>query len=228
MKILASGCSFTAGTQSWPYFVNEHAEVTNLAMPAAGNRYISQSCQVELINQPDCYDLVLVMWSGLTRHDVTVSEDVYNRAHRSKTTVHGANYIFMGDMMSRTDPVVKDYQKKHFQLTDNEAHGCQSLIDMIALQSFLKLKKINYRFMSYINYWNTNSEVHNLNFGLYRYPSCTKLAQEIDFNNFLFYNKNNDGLYEFAKEHDWTDQQHRFHPTLEGHQAWGNWIAQQL
>jgi hypothetical protein len=72
MRIAVSGCSFTYN--SWPNFLDFHWQVTNLAWPGAGNKYIADS--IIHATSINTYDLVLVMWSGITRLDFPVTKNI--------------------------------------------------------------------------------------------------------------------------------------------------------
>ena len=80
MKILISGCSFTQWPEypggpnaCWPNYITGH-EITNIGEAAAGNQYICDSVIQETLQND--YDMVLVMWSGVSRLDyLTSTED---------------------------------------------------------------------------------------------------------------------------------------------------------
>lgn len=227
MKILASGCSFTAGKNTWPFHVLPNAEVVNLAVVASGNQYISQSVLVEAsLNH---YDLVLVMWSGLMRKDLQISDATYQELEAPiyRKKINNMSFACLGNMRDCiSDSRFIEYKKEYHQLVDEESSACQSLLHMIALESFLKNKKIPYRFMSYINYWKDQEALINMNFGVHKHPTTSSLAKCIDYDNFLFYDQQ-DSFYEFAKNKELLEEDN-FHPSRPAHQAWGEWIGTQI
>jgi hypothetical protein len=234
MKILASGCSFTAGWpgigENWACSINKRSYVNNIGVSGAGNSFINQSITYELVDKPNFYDIVLVMWSGLQRVDLPLSKETYRLLEHSKHKVNDHYWGLVGDVVSHAhqpEQVLKSFGKDYFSLTDEETLGCQSLLNMISLQNFLKAQSIPYRFMSYVNYWNSKDQVTNLNFGIYKYESCSKLAKQLDFSNFLFYNDNQDGFYEFAVQQNLIDLDN-FHPNLQAHREWGAWINERI
>jgi len=81
--------------------------------------------------------------------------------------------------------------------------------------------------MSYVNYWSDDDQVINLNFGVHKYLSCSQLAKHLDFDNFLFYNDSHDGFYEFAKDKNMIADD-GFHPTLQAHIEWADFIREKL
>jgi len=77
-KIVTAGCSFTYGygledpsKQSWPAVLAERlgCDLTNLAVPGAGNTYIANSIIDNHVVDPDC-DLVVIGWSFFSRMDL--------------------------------------------------------------------------------------------------------------------------------------------------------------
>ena len=227
MKILASGCSFTAGKNTWPSYVLPDAEVVNLAVVAAGNQYISQSVIAEMAQNQ--YDLVLVMWSGLMRKDLQISDTTYQQLEAPiyRKKINNMSFACVGNMRAGiSDSRFAKYKREYFELVDEESSACQSLLHIIALESFLKNKKIPYRFMSYINYWKDQEKLINLNFGVHKHPTSSTLAECIDYDNFLFYNQQ-ESFYEFAKNKELLEEDN-FHPTRPAHQAWGEWIGTQI
>lgn len=234
MRILVSGCSFTVGwpepRANWPARIDRRNTVKNLARAGAGNRYIGQSIMLEILQNRDHYDMVLVMWSGLQRIDTMVNNFVYDSLDTNHGSVDGLYcYGFFGDAYShRHDPsVLRSASKEMFKIGNEETLGCASLIEMIALQDFLKASSIPYRFMSYVNYWGNDEQVTNLNFGVHKYLSCSQLAKHIDLDCFLFYNDSHDGFYEFAQENSMISED-GFHPTLQAHIEWADFIREKL
>lgn len=235
MRILASGCSFTAGWEepgaNWPSMIGKRNIVKNLAQANAGNRYIAQSVQLELLNHAHEFDIVLVMWSGLQRLDIMINDWVYDALDSHHTCVDGMYcYSHLGDAYSHkhAPSLVRNTAKSIFQITNEEINACNSLLEMINLQNLLEINKIDYRFMSYVNYWNTESKLPNLNFGIYKYPSCQQLAKKINFDKFLFYNDSMDGFYEFAEQNNMIDTSDHFHPSRQAHQEWATFIREKL
>jgi len=231
MKILASGCSFTAGnglTENWVSHISRQHIVKNLAKAGAGNQYISNSIQIEY--EPS-FDIVLVMWSGLTRIDLTVNNFVFDMLSNSNKAILAGNYgyAFVGDAYTHkhNESLLSTVGKEIFKISNEETLACNSIINMISLQNFLKVQKIPYRFMSYVNYWDNKDTHANLNFGIYKYQSCQDLVERLDFDNFVFYNDRRDGLYEFAVENNLLDAD-GFHPNLTAHVEWAKFLREKI
>ena len=234
MKILASGCSFTAGGpnagENWPTMISRRNYVNNIAKSGAGNNYICQSTIAELCRNPGFYDLILIMWSGIQRHDIIISQSSYDAMQRNRINFGDVYHGMVGDAYSHSKNVelpLKELGQCYFKLSSEESLAQQTLINMLSLQGFLKSINISYRFFSYVNYWNDRQTITNLNFGLYKYQSCCALAEQIDFENFIFYNDQKDGLYEFAVEQKLLDAD-KFHPSLNGYRAWADFVKTKL
>ena len=85
MKILCNGCSYTAKVSphrterhTWPMFLEKelpNAEIINFGSNAAGNRYIKETT-IEYCEKYQV-DAVIVMWSGLGRVDVNISDEEF-------------------------------------------------------------------------------------------------------------------------------------------------------
>lgn len=173
MKILISGCSFSRGPISWPVHIAQYfdAKITNLAQSGAGNTYIGQSILFEL--QERQYDLVLIMWSGPERVDMQVSNidlfdhTVYTSKFQSrqndwpekiiypvndqdyvqKDWVFGCGHINNDRELLKTGLFDKIYKYQSF-----DQHMQQSVYNMLAIESFLKVKSIPYLFSFYKKY----------------------------------------------------------------------------
>jgi hypothetical protein len=172
MKILVNGCSFSRGPKSWPYYIQSalEADLCNLAQSGAGNTYIRQSTMVELSQRT--YDLVLIMWSGLERFDVQVEDiDFFKTPYTSKyqssqndwpekivipindqdyvekNWVFGVGYI-KRDSFLKTNDLFPGFYKYLGQ----EEHVRRSMLDMICLQDFLRVRNLDYAFSFYQDY----------------------------------------------------------------------------
>ena len=177
MKILVSGCSFTYWPEEpgsernicWPAHLqnlNPDFEITNLTEPGARNLYIANSIVQELISKPNYYDLVLVMWSGVSRLDflTDLSNDAweelfiqYNFYRRIPECPQKLGYIFSGGNMGvwYQSPVGRRIFSELYKTSNNLSLAYTNLIEIIKCQEFLKSLGIKYRFMSYVNYWTT-------------------------------------------------------------------------
>jgi len=237
-KLLVSGCSFSAqypknpdGFQllTWPYHVRDTlgSNLTNLSWVGAGNSYIADSVinhiSVNDINPFDTF--VLVMWSGPARKDLTVSKDFYHNqvggAYPFKTYIDGVYYVMGGDQLECMASN-KDYKQvfKHlYQTQDIGVIADESLRHILRLKTFLEHRGFQYRFMSYVNYWeDTPNIVGRCDISLKYYASNSLLTQL--GNNWIWADEHQNCLYEYVKERkliSYRPMGDDFHPTVQGH-----------
>lgn len=250
MKILVSGCSFThwpdvPGSEKnicWPAHLHvdlPNIDITNVAEPGAGNYYISNSVTQAICNNPDIYDMVLVMWSGVSRLDFLTNLldkdwhnlfDDYGFYRRVDSCPSTLGYIFSGGQMGPwfRHPASTPLFREMYKISSQLSLAYHNLLEMIKCQEFLKSKKIPYRFMSYVNYWTKENNISpNGDFGVFAFPELQSIINGIDFNNWIFFNDQKDGIYEIAKEADdyYGD---RFHPGINVHRQWAKLVSDQL
>lgn len=250
MEILVSGCSFThwpeaAGSDKnicWPTYLSEKnpsVNIRNLAEPGAGNLYIANSIADALIAHPKKYDLVLVMWSGLTRLDFLT--DLSNTDWNSLFNAYGfyrrmehcpnrLGYIFSGGEIGpwNQNLATKDIFKGLYRASDHASLGYLNLIEIIKTQHLLTSMGIPYRFMSYVNYWGDQPRVSpNNDFGIAAYPELKHLVSSIDFSKWIFADDGRTCIYELARS---ADDYHgdRFHPGVKTQRQWAEIIIDQL
>ena len=250
MKILVSGCSFThwpaePGSDKnicWPAHLQKlrpDFEIDNRAEPAAGNQYIANSVVKAVCDRPDYYDLVLVMWSGVSRldflTDVSKSDwnnlfDDYGFYRRVESCPDTLGYIFSGGQMGPwfQNTAAKSIFTNLYKVSSNLSLAHNNLLEMIKCQEFLKSKKIPYRFMSYVNYWTTQGYMSpNGDFGVMAFPELQSMVNQIDFSLWIFSDDNKNGIYEMAKT---AEDYHgdRFHPGAGTNQRWAELVMEQL
>ena len=188
MKILCNGCSYTAKTSperterhTWPMFLEKelpNAEIINFGSNAAGNRYIKETT-IEYLEHNDV-DAVVVMWSGLGRVDVNISDkefELCNMQTNPKTRYVGykkqnnRNWFFTGGVWCREDSPLSELFPDNKIIVDlflkylpgyriHEApleRILSSINNMIDLQEYLIERNIPFVFASYQNYWNKQS-----------------------------------------------------------------------
>lgn len=241
MKILISGCSFTQWPEypggpnvCWPRYITNH-EITTVGEAAAGNQYICDSVVRETLQNK--YDMVIVMWSGVSRLDYLTSLE--DSAWESLFDSYGfyrrlngipLGYIFSGGRMGTwyKNPVAHKMFYEMYKVSSDLSLATINLQEIIKLQEYLKAKNIPYKFMSYVNYWGNGEHLSpNGDFGVADHPELKVFTDSIDWNNWLFSNDNKDGIYELSKElNSFADD--GFHPSSLVHQKWAEFITSRI
>lgn len=200
-QLVVSGCSFTQGTkgENWAKHLNI-SRVTNLANSGAGNNYICRRTlnYLESCNHNPEKTLVIVMWSGTSRIDVTVSNDWYQ--HIKTTFYYGysdgiSNWIHTGS--SGSVPVLENLCKTN----DNQSLCVDCLQNFILLENYLRANQYPYLFTSYANYWSKDQEfcaTTEIDPNIGYHCKNMQLYKNFDFSNWVFVNSEQDCFGEFA------------------------------
>ena len=198
-RVLVNGCSFTArsNVKNWPEHLPSAWKITNIAQHAAGNSWICDATIVETIKNE--YDLVLIMWSGLTRIDVPVNKLVWDQFWQFKSKNAIDVYYGHCGIGDSPDYPMADIAKPLIKYSCERDLVYLSLMNILKLQSWLQSKNIDYRFMSYMNYWNNGYIENNL-----KQPSVNlnleSLVDQIDFSQWIFSDSEKDGIFELVKQ----------------------------
>lgn len=187
MKVLCNGCSYTWRTNErfrqdkirWPEILANKLpqhEFTNLAHLGAGNFYIKEST-IDYIKNNDV-DHVLIMWSGFSRYDVSVTQeqyDILNTGKKYRCKSSRDLWVSSGDMLKPLwvssggnsgawknwgyyDPaindIIADCFEEYYKNINWLQHYADSLQQIIDVQQYCKLNNIPYTFMNYRNHLN--------------------------------------------------------------------------
>ena len=230
-KTLSSGCSFTPG--GWEANFNQYTQHKDLAFPGAGNKYIADSI-IHYTTQND-YDCVFVMWSGMTRLEIPITNtkyfDNYFNVSVKGHTPGNTRYVMSGGEYGNylEHPMAKSMFSNIYKFTSYEDLAILSITEIIKLQGYLKSKNIPYYFMSYINYWNQPNDwlSKNCDKGLNNYPELNSIISQIDFESWIFLNDNKDGIFELALESNLL-MSDNYHPNKQAQNLWFDIIQQRL
>jgi len=228
---LTGGCSFTAG--AWERHFNNYTQHFDISYPGAGNRYIADSI-IHFTTQKH-YDLVLIMWSGLTRLDTPVSDTSYFKDYFNVSlpnmTPAGTRYVMSGGEYGNylDHPLAKMMYSNIYKFTSYSDLALMSLTEMIKLQNHLKTRGIPYYFMSYINYWNRPADwvSKNCDRGLNNYGQLKPVIDQLDFDQWIFLNDNKDGIFELAEQHN-SFMDDRYHPADDIHKMWFDIVLERV
>jgi hypothetical protein len=166
-NLLLSGDSWMAG-KKWHEEIFDCRQVTNLSVRGSGNRYIAQSVMRHIVDNPGL-DFVFVNWSGLNRIDIPlplgVRTEYTDPEAENRTT--GTSRYWTNIMAPWRDRQVKIqieerlvrlmYQEKGYTSVKD-----QSLLNIINLQDFLKVRQIPYLFCFMYDYANKDFDHSHL------------------------------------------------------------------
>lgn len=163
-NLLVSGCSYTFNNSehhvcSWPYYLRDLANfkmVYDCSQPAVGSNHIFNSIVNEIetnANIMPTNNFVCVMWSGLTRTDVIVDQEIikswpplvdkykFNDKFSSLSIHNGCK--FGGDLGT----LCRDYKK----LVDTDAQIYESVLKIVALENYLQNKGFAFLFLGWMD-----------------------------------------------------------------------------
>jgi hypothetical protein len=210
-QLLTVGDSFTYGDeltdryQAWPYKLADKLdyEVYNMGQSGCSNASILRRTLEELVSNQ--YDLVVIGWTSPGRiewkDDIGIAYDIW--PGYQETTQ------FFKDHPWRTD--LLNYISQHH---NSEYLYEQYLIQVITLQSYCKVKDINYRMMDikYNDYYRkVGEEMHE------------QLAKQIDTEMFIGWNKF--GMVELTEG---CARGPGHHPLEKGHERIADEIAKYI
>ncbi len=216
-NLIVNGCSFTYETPtSWATTIQKYLEpvyYNNLAFSGAGNTYICNGTVelLESIKLPPNETLVIIMWSGIGRKDIRISNDWVDQF---EFTNHG--YLFSGGVGAgwTHNKVTRQLFEKWYSLSDEESMCKDSVVHFKLLESYLNLKGYRYLFTSYFDYW--LSTKFNWISGDICIPYSFK-EYNYDYSNWI-----TPCLGEYAYNKNGLDK--TFHPTQDCHQQYAEEI----
>jgi hypothetical protein len=226
-RVLTNGCSFTALSdhKNWPMHLPKNWKVTNIASHAAGNQWICDSTIVKSIKHE--YDLVLIMWSGLTRIDALINEITWKQfwqfKNRNDLDLH---YGHCAIGISPNSPM-SDISKPIIKFGGVRELVFQSLMNMLKLQSWLESKNIDYRFMSFMNYWDDGYVENGQECQSIKNLKLDTLVSEINFTKWIFSDDKKNGLFELAKDQNLYDKDN-IHPNSQAGKLWDDIIIKEI
>lgn len=227
MVVLANGCSFSRGPNSWPYALQKiyNFNLVNLAQAGAGNSYIFESTVAEIAERN--YDLVLIMWTGPNRIDYRVDTHFatpYTSAYQSSQNdwpekninpINDQDYVqkdwVFGCGYLNFDKSLKELFSPYYRNVSYSQMVDSFLIKVISLQSILKQKDIPYVFSFYNKYVD---EIKLLN------PALCDL---INWDNCCI----NNNIDTIMHKNQWFDTDGS-HPGTQAHTAWANELKKHI
>jgi hypothetical protein len=228
--LVVSGCSFTVPTHeydSWPKLLANQLNIHtlhNMAIGGAGNYYIKNSVidAIEKFNTVPENTLVLVMWSGISRADVRISQEfydyLYEKNYSAKMSIAQSPeccYVLSGGINNSWQelPELQLLFKNFYLYSDRESLVKSSLDCFRDLENYLIVNNYKYRFLNFQNFWNPQNPLPvDNNFLL---GDINKHIQ--DTSSWIFNDStSSNGFYEFAKSKNQLDSD-AWHPAPGAH-----------
>ena len=210
------------------------AELENKGMPGAGNTYIGNA--LPLAPGQPTPDLVVVMWSGLTRKDVLIDHE--DKLLMKTLDGYGyvrwcgfdTSYVLSGGITNswQYHPATKEIFYPLYKISNERSMAAETLLNIISLQNYLKNKKIPYIMSSYVNYWTDAARVCEQDFGIKQFKDLEYLVKQIDFDHWVFANDKKDCIYELAAATPNGLEDDKFHPALVTHELWTNILMEKI
>lgn len=237
-NLVVNGCSFTCLDQrykSWSEHVAEQLNVAtykNLGMGGAGNRYIAQSTidYLEHANLNPGTTAIVIMWSGPSRKDKPVSKQWWDYVHDNGYTI-GAQFwlgnppmveltywVFSGGMANswNYNSASRELFEMDYKTTDAQIMCKESLFYFKQLADYLDRNGYQYKFTSFLNYWNVKEEVVRGEFVIENHCKNLPLLHTFDFSHWFFIDENKNTFGEYATNLNQIDHTH--HPTGLAHE----------
>jgi hypothetical protein len=162
-NLLVSGCSFTWNNSeqhvcSWPYYLRDIAgfdQVVDCSQSGAGTNHIFNSVvnELETDNNLNKHNtLILVMWSGLSRTDVIATQNITKPWHCMSNYTFDQRFATLSIWNNATDrDPLSMLCQQYKRLVDTDAQIYESLLKILALESYLKQKEFNFVFTSWMD-----------------------------------------------------------------------------
>jgi len=239
INLYTVGCSFTYAQQrGWPHLLansmqddfGQEVKLQNNGMPGAGNGYIGNKLILDSYMRTSP-SLAIIMWSGLTRKDVSVD-------HEDQTVMsaldgygfirwsgHQTSYILSGGVNGswQHHPATREIFDPLYKYSNERSMAQDTLLSILSLQNYLKQKNIPYIMSSYVNYWTQEKQVAQLDFGIGQFTDLKYLVDQIDFDSWVFTNSRQDGIYELACARNDLEGD-GFHPGFDTHAVWADML----
>ena len=246
--IITSGCSYSdVSMNAWPKFIDELFDdvvVKNYGSCARGNDYISRtiiSSVQKLLDdgiEPSNI-LVLGCWSGLQRRDILINKE--STEQHFSLSHHNKDENDLGFTKDLPIGEWENFNEEWWKLISEEQGIIMSLENILRTEWFLRDKKINYKFFSFVNIfvdshyfeeWNPKYNTESNTKIIEKYPNTKYLWDMIDWDKWWFW-KNYGGVGNWILENvkggydkdELGGMLGHNHPTEKGHKDFAEKIV---
>ena len=163
---MIGGHSWSFG-RDWIQEIYDAEKITNLSLPGAGNRFISDSV-ISHLSRESTVDKVLVCGSGLNRIDIPLPKKLrpnwQSDSFQGETedAIYHTNHMAPWRDKDVKIPIDTELVRMMYQEKDYRSVKAQSLIGLLNLQNFLKIKDMDYRFCFMYDYTNKDFDHNHL------------------------------------------------------------------
>jgi len=230
-NLIVNGCSFTQDFEympTWASYINKYINsefYSNLAQAGAGNKYICDSTITFLekneISNKDT--LIIVMWSGIDRKDVHISQDWFEYIKEQYNFLHeqndGSYYLHSGGEINSwlTNKETKKIFRNLYKIIDYKSMCIESLLCFKQLESYLKDNGYNFIFTSFFNIWKQPKVLKKKqDLFIDDYCSGMPIYENFDLTNWWFIDEQKNCLGDFAINLNYLEDDN-FHPNKTGH-----------
>jgi hypothetical protein len=255
--IITSGCSYSdVSMNAWPKYIDELFDdviVKNYGSCSRGNDYISRtiisSVQKLLDDGVEPNNIfVLGCWSGLQRRDILINKESVKQHFSLSHHVTYENDVVL-DITEQNTKFTKDlpigewesFNEEWWKLISEEQGIIISLENILRTEWFLRDKKINYKFFSFVNIfvdshyfeeWNPKYNTESNTKIIEKYPNTKYLWNMVDWDKWWFW-KNYGGVGNWILENvkggydkdELDGMLGHNHPTEKGHREFAKKIV---
>jgi hypothetical protein len=136
-------------------------------------------------------------------------------------------YIFSAGLTSswKTNKTAKQIFDWSYKLSDPKILCLDSLLNFINLENYLKVHGYQYKFTSFLNFWNPQVESHHQtgDYSIGYFCKDLPIYQNYNFSHWFFINDQFDGLSEFAE--NMNELNATGHPTVIAHKKFAKEIV---
>jgi len=198
----------------------------NLAQGGAGNTYISNSIidYLETAQLDPVETVVMAMWSGTSRKDITVGEEFWDNLDYSYKFKSANNNYYVSSCGTgnawQDSRETQQLFKMLYVGSDSTSLCRDSVRNFLNLENYLTANSYKFKFTGFYNLW----ESADKSTSAVGDPLLNKYDHRVDMKNWFFVNHNRDSFWEFANSKKLLDRD-QWHPNDQAHQQYAEQIV---